>query len=170
MAPGDDSRIAVYAELRARARHLLSDQRPGHTLSATALVHEAYLHLGGHAFESRRAFFAAAAVSMRRILIDHARAKTAAKRGGGRRVDLDAVADALELARTDRCVDILIVDEALERLEAFDPDAAELVRLRFFAGLDIAETAEALGTSPATVKREWRLARATLYRLLDEKS
>ena len=156
----------VYAELRAAAQACLRGERRGHTLDATALVHEAYLRLVGERslpWVNRAHFFAAAAQAMRRILVDHARAKAAARRGGpeARRaaVELAAMPDpASELENAG----FLILDEALERLEAVDPDAAAVVRLRYFAGLGVEETAAALGSSTATVKRTWAFARGWL--------
>jgi RNA polymerase sigma factor (TIGR02999 family) len=157
----------VYAELRALARRRMAHERPDHTLQATDLVHEAYVRLAGgeegaRAFANRRDFFRAAAEAMRRILIDHARRRGAAKRGAGRRVALD-VAD---LAARQDPEEILALDEAIQRLEAWDQRVGEMVRLRFFAGLSVEETAEAMGTSPRTVKRDWGFARAWLYREL----
>jgi RNA polymerase sigma factor (TIGR02999 family) len=156
----------VYAELRAAAQACLRGERRGHTLDATALVHEAYLRLvGGRAlpWASRAHFFAAAAQAMRRILVDHARARAALRRGGpeARRaaVELAALPDpSSELENAG----FLILDEALVRLEGVDPDAAAVVRLRYFAGLDVEETAAALGSSTATVKRTWAFARGWL--------
>jgi RNA polymerase sigma factor (TIGR02999 family) len=156
----------VYADLRRAAQACLRGERAGHTLDATALVHEAYLRLAGERevpWANRAHFFAAAAQAMRRILVDHARAKAAACRGGpeARRaaVELSALPDPgseLESAG------FLILDEALARLEGVDPEAAKLVQLRYFAGLDVEETAAALGVSSATVKRTWAFARGWL--------
>jgi RNA polymerase sigma factor (TIGR02999 family) len=156
----------VYAELRDLARRRMAGERAGHTLQATALVHEAYLKLlGGSAppWQDRRQFFFAAAEAMRQILIDHARARSGLKRGGGRkRVPLGVV----DLAADDNATEILALDEAVCRLEKDSPDVAAVVRLRFYAGLSVGETAEALGISPRTVKREWTYARARLFREL----
>lgn len=159
----------VYAELLAVARNRLRSERRDHTLQATALVNEAWVRLCGDGkFDAsdRRQFFAAAAEAMRRILIDHARARATDKRGGGataRRVrSLDAL--AADLADESNADTLLALDDAITRLEATDPDAARLVRLRFFAGLSVEDTAEVLGISTATVKREWQIARARLYR------
>lgn len=154
---------AVYDELRLMAAQRLSHERPGNTLQATALVHEAYLRLiggEGPAWQSRTYFFGAAAEAMRRILIDSARQKRRLKRGGGRaRMELQ---DA-DLA-ADECQDDLIaLDEALTELAATDPAKAELVKLRYFTGLTIEQAAEVLGVSPATAKRQWTYARAWLY-------
>ena len=156
----------VYAELRSLARRRMAEERAGHTLQATALVHEAYLKLMGGddaPWQDRRQFFFAAAEAMRQILIDHARARSGLKRGGGRkRVPLSVV----DLAADDQIPEILALDEAVSRLEKESPDVAAVVRLRFYAGLSVGETAEALGISPRTVKREWTYARARLFREL----
>jgi RNA polymerase sigma factor (TIGR02999 family) len=156
----------VYGQLHAIAARHMAGERAGHTLQATALVHEAYLRLLGTeplAFPSKAHFFAAAAEAMRRILIDHARAKRSAKRGGGR---TGLPLDALELARRDDPGEILSVDEALSRLEEQDRRLADLVKLRFFAGLSEAEIAAVLGVTERTVRRDWVLARAWLTRAL----
>ncbi|HEX2476353.1 MAG TPA: sigma-70 family RNA polymerase sigma factor [Lacipirellulaceae bacterium] len=154
----------VYEELRTLAAQRLTHEKPGQTLSATALVHEAYLRLVGPANEqgwaSRGHFFAAAAEAMRRILINRARDKNRQKRGGSfRRIDLDQVESALE---TDD-EELLALDEALEKLALEDSVAAELIKLRFFAGLTLRETAEAMGLSQRTAERQWAYARAWLY-------
>ncbi|HKB03902.1 MAG TPA: ECF-type sigma factor [Gemmataceae bacterium] len=157
-----DLLAAVYDELRRVAAGHLAGEAPGHTLDATALVHEAYLRLGGPAagrWESRGHFFAAAAEAMRRILIDHARGKRAARRGGGRRrvplTDPGAVFNSPD--------DLLDLDDALAQFAAEEPRKAELVKLRFFAGLTGPEAAEALGVSVATAERWWAFARTWLY-------
>jgi RNA polymerase sigma factor (TIGR02999 family) len=154
----------VYGELRTLARAQLRNERPDHTLEPTALVHEAYLRLIGAAappWSDRQHFFRAAAEAMRRILIEHARKRGRVKRGGpGRlRVDLSGV----NLASADDADSLLALDDAFRRLEQQDPEAADVVRLRFFAGLSVAETAQATGRSERTVKREWAFARAWLY-------
>lgn len=153
----------VYDELRALARAQLRHERPEHTLQATALVHEAYLRLvGGHQppWNDRQHFFRAAAEAMRRILIEHARKRASVKRGGPRvRVELSGV----DLAQEQDLEEILALDDAFRRLEEQDPEAADVVRLRFFAGLSVAEAAQATGLSERTVKREWAFARAWLY-------
>jgi RNA polymerase sigma factor (TIGR02999 family) len=153
----------VYDELRRLARHYLQDERPGHTLQTTALVHEAYLRLqekGSGRFENRAHFFAIAAQLMRQILVDHARGRRAAKRGGGNQnVTLD---DSCGL-RKGRAVDVIALDDALNGLARLDPHQSRIVELRFFGGLSIEGTAEALGISPATVKRHWATARLWLY-------
>jgi RNA polymerase sigma factor (TIGR02999 family) len=158
----------VYDELRTLAAAHLRRERPDHSLQPTALVHEAYLRLvgGEHApWEDRGHFFRAAARAMRRILIEQARRRGRQKRGGGRvRVSLD-----VPLASTwDDPDRMLALDEALRRLEGQDPRSAEVVQLRYFGGLSVRETAEALGTSERTVKREWTFARAWLRNALGE--
>ncbi|HSG39627.1 MAG TPA: sigma-70 family RNA polymerase sigma factor, partial [Thermoanaerobaculia bacterium] len=153
----------VYQELRRIASRQLRKERAGHTLEATALVHEAYMRLQGQeGFEwpSRAHFFAFAAHLIRRILVDHARNRNRAKRGGGwERVTLAEAAD-LSLSKSP---DLLALDEALTSLEALDPRKAAVVELRFFAGLNLEETACYLGCSPETVGREWRRAKAWLF-------
>ena len=154
----------VYDELRKLAAHRLAQEKPGQTLQATALVHEAYLRLVGSEqvqnWNSRGHFFAAAAEAMRRILIENARRKTADKRGGQRkRVSLDH-ADAVAVAPPD---ELLALDEALERLERHDPVAGKLVKLRYYAGLSLEHAAEALGISSATAYRHWTFGRAWLH-------
>jgi len=153
----------VYAELRRMAGRQLRRERPDHTLQPTALVHEAYLKLVDQrrvAWQNRAQFFGVAAQLMRRILVDHARARMAAKRGSAApRVPLH---EAGELAAAP-AFDVLAIHEALERLTVIDGEQARIVELRFFGGLSVDETAEVLGRSPRTVKREWRLARAWLF-------
>ena len=157
----------VYDELRRLAERHLRRERPGHTLQPTALVHEAYLRLTEARridWSDRAAFFGAAATTMRRILVNHARDRGAQKRGGGaapRPLDeaLDVPTDAPDDA-------LLAVDEALTALAALDPRQARVVELRYFAGLSVEETAEVLGVSPATVKREWSTAKAWLRRAM----
>jgi RNA polymerase sigma factor (TIGR02999 family) len=154
----------VYDELRTLAAQRLNHERPGQTLSATALVHEAYLRLVGpgnaQGWASRGHFFAAAAEAMRRILVNRARDKNRQKRGGGfRRIDLDQVESVLETADDE----LLALDEALEHLAVEDNVAAELVKLRFFAGLTLRDTAEAMGLSQRTAERQWAYAQAWLY-------
>ena len=146
----------VYGELRALAGKYFRSERPGHTLQPTALVHEAFLRLIGQnrlEWQNRAHFFGIAAQLMRRILVDHARRRAAAKRNGGTvRVDLGEPAST----GTDRDPEILSLDQALTSLEALDPRQAKIVELRFFGGLTVEETAHVAGTSTATVKREWR--------------
>jgi RNA polymerase sigma factor (TIGR02999 family) len=154
----------VYDELRRLAAHKLAQERPGQTLDATGLVHEAYLRLvdsaGGGAWESRRHFFAAAAEAMRRILVDNARKKLTEKHGGARqRIDVDAIDVAVEAPAPE----LLALDEALTRLTAEDPVKAQLVNLRYFAGMSVQEAADALGISRATADRYWAYARTWLY-------
>jgi RNA polymerase sigma factor (TIGR02999 family) len=158
----------VYRELRDLAAQKLAQEKPGQTLQATSLVHEAYLRLVDveHAqhFNSRGHFFAACAEAMRRILVEQARRKQADKHGGGRlRVDLPE-----DLAAEARSDDLLALDEALGRLEKHDPDAARLVKLRYFAGLSHQDAAEALGISRGAADRLWALARAWLFRQLSK--
>src|SRR4051812_32205861 len=142
----------VYDELRKLAAARMASESPGHTLDATALVHEAYLRLvGDQRFDGRGHFFAAAAEAMRRILADSARARTAAKRGGGRRVTIEL--DRLAGSNPDD--ELLAVDEALTRLAAVQPQVAQLVTLRYFGGLTIPEAAESLGVSPRTADAWW---------------
>jgi RNA polymerase sigma factor (sigma-70 family) len=173
----------IYEELRGLARARLASENPGHTLQATALVHEAWLKLR-HSPEagapaSKAAFFAAAAGAMRQILVDHARGKSRVRRGGGgggggagegaghRRVAME-LGDIPAPSRGDGGTpeEILALDEAICRLEQQEPLAAKVVTVRFFAGLTVAESAEALGVSERTIKREWQFARAWLYREL----
>ncbi len=154
----------VYNELRTLAAARLNRESPGHTLDSAALVHEAFVRLGGdRSFSSRSGFLKAAAVAMRRVLIDHARAKKADKRAGGRaRLDVDPE----RLLAPTPGSDLLAVDEAVNKLAAADPQAAELVTLRYFGGLTIPEAADALGISPRSADRLWAFARAWLFREL----
>jgi RNA polymerase sigma factor (TIGR02999 family) len=173
---GDESALnellpLVYGELRRQAARQLRSQPPGHTLQATALVHEAYLRLADAPgdWQGRSHFFGVAARAMRSILVDHARARRAAKRGGGGvAVTLGAAERAGELPdRTaDADVDVEALDEALTRLAGLDPRQARVVELRYFGGLSIEETAGVLGVSHATVEREWKTARLWLRREL----
>ena len=154
----------VYDELRRLAAAKLSHENPGQTLDATALVHEAYLRLVDAtpqaAWDHRGHFFAAAAEAMRRILVENARRKKAEKHGGGlHRHD----AAELPIAAPEPAEDLVALDEALDRFAARDPAKAELVKLRYFAGLTIEQAAEALGISPATAKRHWAYSRAWLF-------
>lgn len=164
----------VYDELRGMARARLADEQPG-TLQATALVHEAYMRLLDDrvAWQGRGQFFAAAALAMRRILVDRARAKHAIKRGGGaapQKLESDAIdpdsasnmAPDADIAR----VDLVKLDSALDKLAAMDTRLADVVQLRFFAGLSVEQVAEATGSSPRTVKRDWSFAKAWLHREL----
>jgi RNA polymerase sigma factor (TIGR02999 family) len=161
---GEQLLNVVYAELRRIAEQKLSGDAAGHTLQPTALVHEAWLQLAGTegqpGFANRAHFFGAAAQAMRRLLIDRARRRQAEKRGGGaEHIDLDSV----DVAATAADTVLLRIDEALEKLAAEDPAAAELVRLRFFVGMKIEEAAATLGISERTAKRYWTFARAWLY-------
>lgn len=156
----------VYDELRALARAYMRRERPDHTLQPTALVHEAFVRFSGQGpvpVDCRGQFMALIAQAMRRVLVDHARARRADKRGrGATHVTFD---DALEGAAASQA-DVLALDEALQRLAAMDPRQAEVVQLRAFGGFEVPEVAEALGMSSATVKREWSIAKAWLHREL----
>lgn len=173
-AKGDKSALdrllpLVHAELRQIARRQMSQERPGHTLQATALVNEAYVKLAGqqHGFEwqNRAHFFAVCAQVMRHILIDHARAHARDKRGGGAiQVSLN---DAAAIA-ADQAGHLLALDEALTFLERLDPRKSRIVELRYFGGLTIEETADVLDISPRTARREWQRAKAWLYRMISE--
>jgi RNA polymerase sigma factor (TIGR02999 family) len=158
---------AVYGELRHQAERYMRRQRADHTLQATALVHEAYLRLVRQQdteWRSRAHFFGVAAKAMRSILVDHARARQAAKRGAGAsRLTLGSIESAPNPTPT---VDVLDLEEALQRLAGFDSAKARLVELRYFGGLSIEEAAEVLEISPATLKRQWNTARAWLRREL----
>jgi RNA polymerase sigma factor (TIGR02999 family) len=154
----------VYDELRRLARYYLSRERSDHTLQSTALVHEAYLRLAGSNapdWQNRAHFFGVAAHIMRQILVEHARGRGAAKRGGGAyRLELDeAIASPQEID-----VDLVALDNALQKLSEIDSQQGRIVELRFFGGLTIEDTSEVLGISPATVKRDWVTARAWLHR------
>lgn len=156
----------VYDELRRQASRYLRRERAGHTLQTTALIHEAYMRLVDQknvAWQNRAQFFGISAQLMRRILVDHARTKHRAKRGGSAvRVSIgEATAVAKDSAAT---ADLLEIDEALTRLAAIDEQQSRIVELRFFSGLNVAETAAVLGISPATVKRDWSVAKAWLHR------
>lgn len=161
----------VYAQLRAAAELHLRRESSGHTLQATALVHEAYLRLVGPReipWRNRAHFYAAAAEAMRRILIDHARAKAARIRGGpeARRAAVN-LACLPDLGSESESAGFLILDEAVSRLESVDPECATVVRLRYFAGLSIDQTAHAMGVSAPTVKRHWAFARAWLKEAIE---
>jgi len=154
---------AVYDQLRKIAQQRMQDEKPGHTLQATALVHEAYLRLVGNnkkvQWSSRAQFYAAAAQAMQRILVEHARRKKRLKRGGDRQ---PVASNVVDLARDENLEDIVALHEAVDRLEGEDPRAALVTRLRFYAGLTVEETAKALKVSERTVMREWVYARAWL--------
>lgn len=178
---GDDEALArmvpmVYEDLRRMARRHLQRERDGHTLQGTALVHEVYLRLaekGPMPWASRAHFFCWASTMMRHILVDHARSRQAAKRGGGIQVlSLDALHEdrgtlpAVSAHAADDGPDLVAIDQALRKLERLDPQQGRVVELRYFCGLSVADTASALDVSPATVKREWVTARAWLLREL----
>ena len=153
--------IQVYAELRTLARSKMAREQPGHTLQPTALVHEAWLRLGDQRFENRVHFFGAAAEAMRRILVESARRKKRAKHGGGLvRLNMDDVDVVLPLPDDE----LLMLDEALNGLEAVDARAAEVVKLCYFVGFTQEEAAKELGVSLSTVERLWSFARAWLFR------
>jgi RNA polymerase sigma-70 factor (ECF subfamily) len=157
----------IYAECRRIAAQQLRKEHRDHTLDPTALVHELYLRLVDqrHAtWANRTQFFGVAAQLMRRVLVDYARARHADKRGGS--ATFVSLAEAADTPDDSRVADVLAIDEALERLAAFDPEQVRIIELRFFAGLTVEETARVVGRSPRTVKREWRLAKAWLYREL----
>jgi RNA polymerase sigma factor (TIGR02999 family) len=173
-AAGDEAALdrlmpLVYQELRRIADRALGRERQGHTLQATALVHEAYLRLvrqHSAQFQNRAHFFAIASQVVRRILVDHARRRASVKRGAGAApvtLDMDVTDDAPS-------VDALVLDEALERLASLDPQQARIVEMRFFGGLTVEETADVLRISPRTVKRDWSMARAWLRRELSGSS
>jgi RNA polymerase sigma factor (TIGR02999 family) len=167
-ADSDDALLKlVYTELHRQAHRYLQKERAGHTLQTTALVHEAYLKLVDQksvAWESRSHFFAIAATMMRRILIDYAKTKHRIRRGG---VHSDLpLEEALTISASETDYDLLSLDEALNRLAAKEAQLAKVVELRFFSGLDVVETAEVLGISESTVKRDWQMAKAWLHREL----
>jgi RNA polymerase sigma factor (TIGR02999 family) len=169
---GDQSALdrlipVIYDELHRLAARYMSHEGPGHTLQSTAVVHEAYLKLIDQQrvhWQNRAQFFAVAAQVIRRILVDHARAAHASKRGGGaRKLTLDENIGVME----SRDLDVVALDDAMAALAQFDPQQSRVIELRFFAGLTIEETAEALGVSPATVKRDWVTAKAWLFNELN---
>ena len=159
----------IYDELRRIAGRHFRRERADNTLQPTALVNEVYLQLvdqGGVSWQSRAHFFGIAARIMRQVLVDRARARNAAKRGGGDyKLDLTEISDAPDEGRG---LDLLALDQALERLASFDPQQSRIVELKFFGSLSIEETAEVMGVSPATVKREWALAKSWLFRELSK--
>jgi RNA polymerase sigma factor (TIGR02999 family) len=159
----------VYQELRRQAARYLRREHPGHTLQTTGLIHEAYLRLIDQRsvqWQNRAHFFAISAQLMRRILVDHARSREAAKRGGS---DIKLPLEDGMIASEVREVDLVALDEALERLAAIDPQQGHVVELRFFSGLSVEETAEVLGVSQRTVKRDWNVAKAWLRREISER-
>lgn len=160
----------VYGELHRLASRYLSRERSDHTLQSTALVHEAYLKLVDQRrvqWQNRAHFFGVAAQIIRRLLVDHARTHNAGKRGGGAyKLALD---DALGVAERERDLNLVALDEALTHLAAIDEQQSRIVELRFFGGLSIEDTAAVLGISPATVKRDWNVAKAWLYRDLSRR-
>ena len=156
----------VYAELQALAHHYLRQERAGHTLEPSALVHEAYLRLAGlqkMRLQNRKHFYGAAATAMRRVLVDHARRRNAEKRSAG----LTIVTEPRLEIPVDLPLDLVALDGALDRLAAFAPDKARVVELRYFGGMSVDETADFLEISTASVKRHWKFARAFLYRALE---
>lgn len=158
----------LYAELRRLAAAAMRRERRDHTLQPTALVHEAYVRLTGPGgvFENRSHFLAVAATAMRRVLVDHARARHRQKRGGvSARLDVEDL-DSLPREDTEPVIDLLALDDALSRLDALDPRQGQIVELRFFGGLTVEETAAVVGVSERTVKREWQISRAWLSREL----
>jgi RNA polymerase sigma factor (TIGR02999 family) len=173
---GEDARdelvTAVYQQLRKIAQRRMAGEGPNPSLQATELVHEAYLKLepgmGQRGFQNRYDFYGVAAEAMRRILIDHARRRRAAKRGSGRVAV--PIGDVAQLAETADPEAVLALNEAFEHLESENPDLAKVVRLRFFAGLSVQETAHTRGVSEPTVKRRWRFARTVLFEVLEEKN
>ena len=163
----EDVAPLVYDELRRVAAAYMRRERPGQTLQATALVHEAYLRLAnaGTPWNDRRHFVGIAARSMRQILVERARARGAQKRWGA--LNRVSITDSLQLA-SDPEVMLPSLDEAIDRLEQIDPEQAKIVELRYFVGMSVEEAADAMGMSPATLKRRWSLARAWLFRELSE--
>ena len=169
----DDLLPLLYEQLRAIAQQRMAGERANHTLQATALVNEAYVRLAGTsgrevAWANRAHFYAAAAEAMRRILIEHARARGAVKRGGRAKNTITDLGNVADLALEKNPEEIMALDQAILRLEGEDARAADVVRLRFFAGLSIEHTALAMGVSERTVKRDWEFARAWLFRTLNE--
>ncbi|HEX8287521.1 MAG TPA: sigma-70 family RNA polymerase sigma factor [Pyrinomonadaceae bacterium] len=159
----------VYDELRRQASRYLRRERAGHTLQTTALIHEAYLKLIDQktvAWQNRSHFFAIAAQAMRRILVDYARERKREKPGGA--AENLPIDEAFQIAAKEKGVDLIALDEALTRLAEFDERQARIVELRFFSGLDNDETAQVLGVSNATVRRDWNMAKAWLHRQLSK--
>lgn len=171
-AASNDLLPLVYEELRQLAAARMAAEQPGHTLTPTALVHEAYLRLvqnetDGPPWDSRRHFFVAAAEAMRRILVEHARRKRGPQRGGDqKRVEFE---ESLKLVESNGDVDLMDLDEALAELHAVDQDSAEVVKLKYFTGLSVAEISNLLQVSQRTVERRWAYARAWLHQRLEGK-
>jgi RNA polymerase sigma-70 factor (ECF subfamily) len=171
-AEGDQSALervmpVVYQELRQIAQYHWNRQAEGHTLQPTALIHEAYLKLAAHegkSFESRKQFFVLASIAMRQVLVNHAESRLARKRGGGAQM---VSVDDMEIAVEQEAEQVLALHEAMKALHSLDPRKSRIVELRYFGGLTIEETAEALGVSEVTVTRDWRVARAFLYSRLE---
>ena len=163
----DDVAPLVYNELRRIAAAYMRRERPGQTIQATALVHEAYLRLAqaGTPWHDQRHFVGIAARSMRQILVERARARGARKRWGG--MNRVSMTESLQIAADPETM-LPALDEAIEKLEQIDPEQAKIVELRYFAGMSVEEAAEAMGMSPATLKRRWALARAWLFRELSQ--
>jgi RNA polymerase sigma factor (TIGR02999 family) len=162
---GDELLPLIYDELRALARSYMRRERPGHTLQTTALVHEAFLRLGGGgdiSWENRTHFMKVAARAMRRILIDHARSKKSERKGGNREREPLEEDAAILMGDEESSIDILALDSALVKLGEVDPRIVQVVELRFFAGMSVEDTAKVLDVSPSTVKNEWRMAKAWL--------
>jgi RNA polymerase sigma-70 factor (ECF subfamily) len=167
---GDQSALdrltpVVYEELRHLAHHYMQRERPGHTLQTTALVNEAYMRLVDYRrmkWQDRAHFFAVAAQVMRRILVDHARSQNVKRGGGVQHVALDDVA----VVSSDRTGDLVALDDAMNALARLDPRKMQIIEMRFFGGLSVEETAEVLHVSPATVRRDWSIAKFWLYREL----
>ena len=157
----------IYSELRRMAGSYMQRERPGHTLQATALVNEVYMRLSGGEpvpWQNRAHFFAIAAHGMREVLLDYARRHSAGKRGGKDALKVEI--DAEVLGVSPKIENVIAIDEALQRLAQIDPRQSRLIELRFFAGLNVEEAAEVMSVSPATIKREWRSAKAWLHREL----
>lgn len=167
LSAADQLMPIIYEELRRLAAQKMAHEAPGQTIQATALVHEAYIRLvgsGDPGWENRRHFFAAAAEAMRRILVDRARTKKSLKRGGGKK---DLPLEEAGVTVDPPSDDIIALDEALEKLAQTDKQKADLVKLRYFAGLTNEQAAKALDISPTTAKRQWRYARVWLLRQID---
>jgi len=160
----------IYVELRTLAGAAMQHERPGHTLQPTALVHEAFLRLvrqNQRSWESRTHFFAAAAETMRRLLVDHARSRNAAKRGAGH---TNEPLDGLLVSFESRSTDLMALDSALKKLRDLDTRQCRIVELRFFGGLSVRQVADVMGVSESTVERDWRMARAWLFREIGGRS